>query len=351
MLNNLQGLRALAAIGVVVFHFGLMPATMLPFKVGASGVDLFFVLSGFIIAHSSARSAPHFLVHRLMRVIPAYWIATLIAALFTLQNLDLAGASGWLIQSLFYLPGPGGRPALIFVAWTLVYELAFHLLYWLALRFGTRRAPTISLAMLLVLALIRLPGLPGPWPLLLEFGMGIGIYLLAERHGMLRSVPGGAGLLVAGAGLALLLTLPRVTGYNPDDYQNIGRVLCWGLPAGVIILGLVIAEHGRLAIGSKAVLILGAASYAIYLLHPIAIGQLVQLPPNSPPLSWALCTIAVGVTVALSLAFHLFIEAPLLRWMRALLRDRVPVEQRVSAEALSDAGMRENDRSGAGRTQ
>lgn len=332
MLANLQAVRALAAVGVVVFHFGLMPATGLPFRVGASGVDLFFVLSGFIIAHSSARDPRRFLARRLIRIVPAYWIVTVMAAMFTLQSMDLGDAFGWLVQSLFHLPGPGGRPVLIFVAWTLVYELAFYLLYWLALRFGPRPAPVVGLALLLVLASVRLPGLPGPWPLLLEFGLGLGIYLLADRRGVLRSVPGVVGLLVAGIGLGLLATLPRVTGYDPDDFQSIGRVLTWGLPAAAVILGLVIAEYGGVALRNRAVGLLGAASYAIYLLHPIAIGQLMRFPPDEPPRSWLVLFGAVVVTTALSLAFHLRIEAPLLRWMRGRLRDRSPVGRRVSAE-------------------
>jgi len=55
------------------------------------------------------------------------------------------GSSGWLLQSLFYLPDPTGRPVLIFVAWTLVYELAFYLIYWLALRADVRRAAVAAL--------------------------------------------------------------------------------------------------------------------------------------------------------------------------------------------------------------
>lgn len=290
------------------------------------------MLSGFIIAHSAARSARHFLAHRLIRVVPAYWIATVIAASFTLRHIDPAEAFGWLVQSLFYLPGPGGRPALIFVGWTLVYELAFYLLYWLALRFGPSRAPAVALPLLLILAFASLPGAPGPWPLLLEFGIGVGIFLLNERVAALRAVPGTAGLALAGLGVLLLPALPLLIGYRPHDYQDIERVLCWGLPSGAIILGLVVAEQGGLAIRSRLVLLLGAASYAIYLLHPIAVGQLLQFPPVQPPLSWLYCLAAVPVAVGLSVAFHLYVEAPLLRRMRALLSDPPPVEQRVRAE-------------------
>jgi exopolysaccharide production protein ExoZ len=338
MLANLQGVRAVAAIGVVVFHFGLLPATHLPFGVGAAGVDLFFVLSGFIIAHSSARGGRHFLAHRLIRVLPAYWIATLIAALFTLQSLDAAGALGWLVQSLFYLPGPSGRPALIFVAWTLVYELAFYLLYWLALRFGPRRAPAIALPLLIILGFVSLPAAPGPWPLLLEFAMGVGIFLLTERAAGVRAIPGAAGLVLGGLGFVLLPVTPHLAGYGPDDYQSLSRVLCWGLPSGAIVLGLVVAEQHGLAVRSRAVLLVGAASYALYLLHPIMLGQLLQLPAARPPVTWLYGLAAVTVTIGLSIAFHLAIEGPLLRWMRGLMRDRPPIEQRSRAEAPDAPG-------------
>lgn len=327
VLANLQGLRAAAAAGVALFHFGLLPATGLPFQYGGAGVDLFFVLSGFIIAHSSARSARHFLAHRLMRILPAYWIATAIAALLTLRHLDWSAAFDWLIQSLFYLPGPGGRPALIFVAWTLVYELAFYLLYALALRFGARRAPWIALPMLLALGLLPLASAAGPWPLLLEFGIGVIVFLASERMTVLRARGGPSGLLLAALGLALIPAMPLLTIYDPDDYQSIARVLCWGLPSGAVVLGLVAAERHGFALRSKTALLLGAASYAIYLLHPIMVGQLLQLPPVEPSLSWLYCLAALAATLALSIAFHLGIEAPLVRRLRGLLRDRPPIEQ------------------------
>jgi exopolysaccharide production protein ExoZ len=334
VLKNLQGLRAFAAISVMLFHFALMPATNLPFKIGAFGVDLFFVLSGFIIAHSSTHSSRHFLAHRLIRVLPPYWIATLLAVLPTLPVMGLSGAGGWLVQSLVYLPGPGGRPALIFVGWTLVYELGFYLLYWLALRLGTRRAPLACIVLLAIFAFVPLHGRLGPWPLLLEFTLGICIYLAVERANWLRAVPGAVGLVAAAAGLAMLLILPRLTGYKPDDYQSAWRVVTWGLPATAVLLGLIVAEKGGLAIRNRFALLLGAASYAIYLLHPIAVGQLLQLPPQAATTSWLSCLGAAAATIAIAVGFYLWIEAPLLRLLRGLLRDRPPVVQQETIIAV-----------------
>jgi len=160
--------------------------------------------------------------------------------------------------------------------------------------------------------------------------MGICVFMMTERLTFSTSSHGASGILIAGVGFALLIVVPHLTSYNPDDYQSIGRVLCWGLPAAVIILGLVIAEKRGVAIRNKAALLLGAASYAIYLLHPIAIGQVIQIAPQTPPVSWTIWALAVGVTVAFSVGFHLLVEVPLLRWLRAFFGDRLPIEQRYS---------------------
>lgn len=333
MLANLQALRALAAIGVVIFHVGLMPGTSLPFQVGAAGVDIFFVLRGFIIAYSSSRDQRHFLPRRLLRILPAYWIATVIAAAFTLQKMTLPDAADWLVQSLFYLPHPQGRPVLIFVAWTLIYELAFYLLYWLALRTGARLAPVVALIVLPVLALVHVPGLPRPWPLLLEFALGIAIYLGVERFGLSQRIGKQAGLLMIGIGMALLPVLPDLTSYDSDDCESLDRVLTWGLPAAGIVLGAIVAEREGLAIRNRTVLVLGAASYAIYLLHPIVVGQLLPLPPIAPPLSWAACIGATALAVAIAVGFHLWIEKPLLHKFRNAAGDLAPADQRPLPES------------------
>lgn len=319
MINNLQMLRAAAAIVVVMFHVGLVRATAMSFTVGAAGVDVFFVLSGFIIAHSASRDPRRFLARRLIHILPPYWIATLLAAFLTLPVLSWRDAANWLVQSLFFLPGPEGRPPLIFVAWTLVYELAFYVLYGLVLFAGVRRAPLICLVLLPIIALVSLSGLPGPWPLALEFTMGIGIFVATERWA--GTPPAGTGPVLLVIGLGALWLMPRLTHYDPSDYQSLDRVLTWGLPAGSVVLAAFLAERSGLTVRNGFVLLLGAASYAIYLLHPIFIGQLLWLPGIGLSTSWALCLAATAAIVALAVLFHRCIEVPLLQALRRLIED------------------------------
>ena len=74
MIYNLQLLRALAALAVVYFHVTSEAGLGLPVNIGAHGVDVFFVISGFIIAYIGARSPDGFLLRRLIRIVPFYWL-------------------------------------------------------------------------------------------------------------------------------------------------------------------------------------------------------------------------------------------------------------------------------------
>ncbi len=145
-------MRAYAALSVLVFHFTLVPAMKLPINSGSFGVDVFFVLSGFIIAWSADKDVRHFLVHRLIRVLPTYWIVTSLGFAMILLAMPLADALGWYGQSLLFLTRADGRPPIIFVGWTLVYELAFYLLYAVLLKVSRGAAPYLCIAILAVLA-------------------------------------------------------------------------------------------------------------------------------------------------------------------------------------------------------
>jgi exopolysaccharide production protein ExoZ len=109
-LNNIQVLRAFAAIAVVVFHTGFVFPYLHPF--GSFGVDVFFVISGYIMARildpASGSVGAFFFRHRLLRIGPPYWFFTLLLFFVALRAPQLMGATrasaSDLLQSLFFIP-------------------------------------------------------------------------------------------------------------------------------------------------------------------------------------------------------------------------------------------------------
>jgi exopolysaccharide production protein ExoZ len=340
LLNNLQALRAFAALSVVTFHFSLIPATGFPIHIGAFGVDLFFVLSGFIIAYSADRDPHHFLWHRAIRVLPPYWIATFVGLLFVLVSTRQVKYSlVWFAQSILFLPGPGGRGAIIFVAWTLVYELAFYVLYATSLWISRSFAPLICLSVLVFLTLgVNHLGLPlRPWPLVAEFAYGLVIFLAYKRFpvGKSRS-PAGLGALLIGAGLTafcLAGQLPDHTGPNGIDI-DFRRVLVSGVPAAMIVTGLLQWERLGISMRNRLLLVLGSASYAMYLLHPLALGLLLQRPAGPFAVRMAWLTVATLGTVLCAIAYFYLVEAPVIRGLRrTLLGERLTTQSPQAVEA------------------
>ena len=126
---SIQYLRALAALAVLVFHAASKAGV--DFSIGQAGVDLFFLISGFLMVvitgdHTSAKS---FIIDRLIRIVPLYWIATLTLVVLSLigfaPNLSIQPA--YVIQSLLFIPvrEPGGEniwPVLV-PGWSLVFEI------------------------------------------------------------------------------------------------------------------------------------------------------------------------------------------------------------------------------------
>jgi exopolysaccharide production protein ExoZ len=324
VLANVQALRAYAAISVATFHFALVPASSLPWHHGSFGVDLFFVLSGFIIAWSTRGGHRHFLLHRVIRVLPTYWVATVLGGVLVLIAMPARPALGWIGRSLLFLDGPDGGPPILFVGWTLVYELVFYVVYAAALRVGQRRAPALAIAALIILAYGgRLLGLAArDWPLLVEFAFGLVIFLWVDRRGgrpavlpFVAVVAAGIGLLYACEGLIL-----GREGVIADQV----RVVVLGLPATVVVLGLVQLEGAGLAVRSRFVLALGAASYALYLVHPLIFSFVIPLPAGTLARRSAIFAVLLVVTVGVALLFRTCIEAPLLRFLRRRLTGDAP---------------------------
>jgi len=220
-----------------------------------------------------------FLERRAIRLLPMYWIMT---ALFALELLLLNHFPAWrtygesyarlslgfFLGSLTLVPfdHDGSTDPLVGVGWTLSYEALFYLLFAIALKLRIKPLRFLAPAMFLLLAAGRLRGPNWPSftvlasPLLLEFLAGVVVGEATMRGFRLRNV---WGLLLAGAGLAMIL-VPR-TGFPPH------RAVVWGVPAAMIVLGISSIEDSFGRFWPQWVLLLGDASYSLYLSHVLVL--------------------------------------------------------------------------------
>ena len=377
-LSLVQILRALAALGVALDHLAFELARQFKwgaapslFSVGSAGVDLFFVISGFIIVYVSeplfGRSwAPaYFLARRLARVAPLYWSATAIVLLDDLaRHADLAAANLSLpsVVASFYFfpyPRPGGQLSPIYsIGWTLNYELFFYSSFAVALLAARGRAVLAVVILFVVLVtvgrLLPLPGSLAFWsdPIILEFGSGM-LVALAFRAGW-RCPPWSSYILIAAGAAAFLLT-------PAGDAAGLPRAVSWGSPAFCIVAGVVFLQRPagdhRIA---DAFCLLGNASYPLYLVHPFVFVFPRRLFPDvvttvSSPALYGLVLLACGIAAAIFV--HLTIEKPTARMLRgaifrtlAVVRTRrLIAEKRLPAAATSagDGGSERGSESSA----
>jgi exopolysaccharide production protein ExoZ len=355
--SSVQQLRGYAGMAVVVLHARLLaadvamragaPATVevLPLF-GAWGVDLFFVISGFVMTQvvanargsgSSEASAGRFLLRRIGRVVPLYWIATfaMAAAITALpaSSRESGIALSHLLTSLLFVPAPNERfgwlPVLV-VGWTLTFELLFYAVIAIALRWRWRMPVEGAAA---VLAFGALLGLAGRWPmplgvltdpLLLEFGLGVGAWWVS-RHWS----PSQTALRLCVAAAIAAVVVASVPGALE------WRVACWGVPSAVLVCALVIRERqtqGALQASATSrwldanMLRLGDASYSIYLFHLFAIKVLARaaIAAHIAPgfvVTITLEALAIVVSAGLGVVIYHAVEAPLLAvTYRALAR-------------------------------
>jgi len=281
---TIQYLRGIAAALVVFHHAMAVPAAAAyyPHPFGEFGVDLFFLISGYIMWVTTAgaqRGPGAFWSARILRIVPIYWIYTTLfiaaalllpEALFTKPAFD----PGFVLKSYLFIPAvhpTAGYVAPIYtLGWTLNYEMFFYLVFGACLFVPTRlralRGALVALLLFMLVLVGRLADPSGPIlatytnPILLEFLAGIGI-AAASRTLQRIPLPVAAALIAAGfaaVGVMSWMAAPPI------------RLIGYGMPAALIVIGGQAFKHLARASPSRFWLLLGAASYSTYLAHPFA---------------------------------------------------------------------------------
>lgn len=330
-----QALRGLAAVSVVAAHCWLLAwhgdphwrahLPELPFN-GGGGVDLFFVISGFIMVHATRHLHARvdrrwlFILRRLIRVVPLHWIVTACCLIWFAWKGPRPDATLAALSFVFVpFSADGGLVHVVPInppAWTLGFEMLFYALFALCLA-GSARATVMrtSLALAVLVALgMALPAAAPAWafaatrPLLLEFiaGMALGL-----AHGAGWRLPGWlGGALLAGGAVLLFWPFDQ-----PGHWQGWGRIAPALPAAAAMVAGAVLADGG--AVPGRVMQALGDASYSLYLWHMLLLEVLRRAwlhAPWVPGAAYALAGFALAI--ALGLASYRWLERPLLAALR-----------------------------------
>ncbi|CAN7421234.1 acyltransferase [Bosea sp. LjRoot90] len=344
-LYGIQVLRALAALMVAVHHVQ-SDAGFLAAKAGTSftpshalpwtaGVDLFFVISGFIMVHSSAGlfdrpdGARLFIARRIARIVPLYWAATTLFLMVLLAspaliNSDTPSLKQITASYLFWpMPNVAGQLQPIYsLGWTLNYEMLFYVLFGVAL-FAPGRL-VVPLAAAALAGLVTAQAFAGPLPLpfgfwgqpiVLEFAAGMAVGLL--RRGGLR-IDGRLRWLMAAAGIALFV-IASGDGWAQTSW---GAVALRG-PAALLLVTAAACGRNVTAPSAlvRALALLGDASYALYLVHPFAMRALREIFARMAPEATGLfIVLALIAAVLAALAVYHWFERPMTKVLRRTLR-------------------------------
>ena len=329
-LAQLDALRGIAALAVVLFHyttrydqlFGHAQAPALSFPYGYLGVNLFFMISGFVIFMTLERTARpmDFVVSRFSRLYPAYWGAILLTFALT-HAIGLPGKTvGWdvLLVNVTMVQGFFGVAHVDGVYWTLEVELLFYAWALLSFRFGGAAGLRHFLFACLALRLgyaaaqtfwgIDLPWVGQRWlllPYICWFALGVTVYRLSRQDA-------ASAWDWALAAAAILV---------------IGLVEDWGLAALAVAFYAVLsgAARGRWTWLEHPVLLwLGAISYTLYLLHEnIGWAVLRRLEGWGVEVHLAIA-LTMAVSMALAHGLTTLVEQPGMRWIRDRYRARSP---------------------------
>lgn len=326
---SIQYLRAIAAILVLILHacykVTVYTGEKYTFGGGNAGVDIFFIISGFIMAYTfrSDLSAHRFLWHRFLRVIPLYWLTTAVALLGYLMfpNLVNGGRESAIISS--FLLTPSELPYLNQNGWTLSYEFLFYLLFSLAFLLNRKYNLLTVFGLICCLPLLGYiiqqfsdmgEGVWGEFlfhTIVIEFALGL---LLFYLYGWLNLAHRARPVTAVLALLLGLVALLKPWGYPVFHI----RLIDLGLPAFFLSLSILSLEKWLKEKPSLLLLNLGNSSYSLYLVHAFVLsgGSVVLLKLNFVSSAPLFLLVIVLLSIIAGEACYQWLEKPMAKSLK-----------------------------------
>jgi exopolysaccharide production protein ExoZ len=323
----------------------------IPFSFGYTGVDFFFVLSGFIITfihwHDIGKPGRlvSYLQKRTTRIYPTYWIVfggvAVVAMLIPELRAGVPHDGITLLKALalfpMYLSGQwGGAPVLI-VAWTLQYEVCFYGLFGVLI--VSRFLGVMAIGALTInygacqMGDCSFPRSFFSSNLILLFGLGALAACFCKSRKKLKHPRS-----IAALGIAAFIFTGALEAVMGKAVFPVDQSFIYGLISAVIIIGLVQAEDAKiLEVKSRWPALCGDASYSFYLIHHplmVALFKLALIAGLRGVLGAAVSwPIILGICVVAALAFHMLVEKPALLFLRGASGSHRPIHAAAGARA------------------
>lgn len=319
---NIQVARGLAATLVLLQH------TFYPWfigkPVGRCGVDLFFVISGFIMAFICHTNYNDFFLRRCIRIIPLYWILSVSLFLLNLEFSIFSRAEITLLsllQNLLFIPNT--TKPIVGPGWTLNYEMFFYLLIAICGFVSKKHAALVASGIIMIYACTNKIlanssfNLSSFFPM--EFVYGVLIFYSYKKLGnIFRN-----NYLIITLLIFPLFALLYINANN--SFSIYGSAIVYGIPSAFIILSAVLAETNGVFITNKYLVYLGDISYSLYLSHLFVILVFNKIVARSHPnfvtdKSLLSCIALVGTCYLIAVVIHHFIDVPIQRKLTRLTR-------------------------------
>jgi peptidoglycan/LPS O-acetylase OafA/YrhL len=339
MIKGIQLLRAIAALAVVFVHCHFHNM-----ETGTFGVDIFFIISGFIIAYMVNQTTKHFIIKRIVRVSPLYFLATFLTVALALVkpqwfNHVIINTEA-LIKSFLFIPyqikesGP-----ILSLGWTLNNEMFFYGVMFLCILIFRKKEHLVpACAALLVLLLLVLNSFSKDTisayshilrfyrnGLLPEFIYGLGLYYFwgYYSHNKIKVVD----TLMVTIGLAAFAIM--IYFDLNQGFQSIPRNIHYGIPSLLFVNAFLVLEN-KINIKNRIIktgLKLGDASYAMYLFHPFVLYFLVRVvypkiigPSKLLMVELSELIFAIVLVGVVSVLIYEFVDKPLNKFIKKRIK-------------------------------